>query len=127
MQQVTFDPDGSSLSISLLYKSNHGENLFATYTYTLWEARSSAIVDKGSGNNFNNEDDNFRLPTPAGKNAGRVIDVLSTLKNAGQAALNARVEIEICQGGSHLQTVSETVAIAGNSTVINQIFIQLSA
>ena len=127
MQQVHFDPSGSSLSVNIRYESNHAENLFVTYTYTLWEAQSGAIVDKNSGNNFNNSDDNYRLPTPAEKNNGRVIDILSTLKNAGSEGLNARVVVEICQDGNSLQTVIETERISENSTVVNQIFIRVTA
>lgn len=127
MEQVKFDAKGPALSVNMKYESNHGENLFVTYTYTLWEAQSSAIVDERSGNNFNNDDDNYRLTTPSAKNIGRVIDVLSMLKNAGTEDLEARVKVEICQGGKPLETITETKTVAGDSTVINQIFIKLSA
>jgi hypothetical protein len=126
MEQIKFDAKGPALSVNMKYESNHAENLFVTYTYTLWEAQSSAIVDERSGNNFNNDDDNYRLTTPSAKNIGRVIDVLSMLKNAGTEDLEARVKIEICQGGEPLETITETKTVAGDSTVINQIFIKLS-
>lgn len=127
MQQVNFDSAGPALSVNMRYESNHAENLFVTYTYTLWEAQSSAIVDERSGNNFNNDDDNYRLTTPAAKNDGRVIDVLSILKNAGDEDLDARIKIEICQGGNSLQTITEPQTVAANSTVTSQLFVKLLA
>lgn len=127
MHQVNFTSTGPALSVNIRYGSNHAENLFVTYTYTLWEAQSSAIADEHSGNNFNNDDDNYRLPTPAAKNNGRVIDVLSMLKNAGDEDLDVRIKIEICQGGDPLETITETETVAGNSTVISQVFIKLLA
>jgi len=127
MEQVNFNPSGSALSVNIRYDSNHGGNLFATYTYTLWESQSGTIADKSSGNNFNSQDDNYWLPTPAAKNDGRVIDVLSILKNADNKELTARVEIEICQAGSTLETVTAAETLPGHSTVINQIFIRLLA
>ena len=127
MKEVRFDGTGAALSVNIRYKSTHGGNLFATYTYTLWEPNSGSIADQRSGNNFNNEDDNYWLPTPADKNDGRVVDVLSILKNAGAEAMNAKVEIEVCQGGSSLEVVSETESVMGDSTVTSQIFIRLRA
>jgi hypothetical protein len=127
MKEINFDGSGSSLSVNIRYESNHGANLFATYTYTLWEHNSGSIADKSSGNNFNTEDDNYWLPTPALKNNGRVIDVLSILKNAGAEALNAKVEIEVCQGGVSLDKVHEIESVMGDSTVTAQIFIRLKA
>lgn len=127
MEQVNFDSSGPALSVNMRYESNHGENLFVTYTYTLWEAESNTVADKNSGNNFNNDDDNYRLPTPAAKNNGRVIDLLSMLKNAGDEDLAYRIKIEICQGGDSLQTVTETETVGGNATASSQIFIKLLA
>ena len=127
MKEVNFDGAGSALSVNIRYKSNHGGNLFCTYTYTLWEPNSGSIADKRTGNNFNSEDDNYWLPTPAEKNNGRVVDVLSILKNAGAEALNAKVEIEVCQGGNSLEVISELESVMGDSTVTSQIFIRLRA
>ncbi|RYE00933.1 MAG: hypothetical protein EOP50_02895 [Sphingobacteriales bacterium] len=131
MQIVTFDPAGSALSINIHFESDHGEDLYATYTYTLWESSSNSIVTVHNGNNFSDDDDVYWLQTPASNNDGRVIDVLSRLKNSGDDPIKVRVGVEVCQGGQRLDMVYEPsgtpATIAGNSSASNQIFIKLKA
>jgi hypothetical protein len=125
MKDVFFDPAGAALSINIKYLSKTAENLFATYTYTLWAANSNAIVDKRSGNNFNDEDDVYWLPTPASSNSGRIIDVFSTLKNVGAEKIEVKVRVEVCQGGATIGSDTDEETIEAKSTSFSELFIHL--
>lgn len=127
MKNVVFNPAGPALSVSIKYLSKTAENLLATYTYTLWAANSNAIVDKRSGNNFNDEDDIYWLPTPAASNDGRIIDVFSTLKNTGEGKIEVRVAVEVCQDGKTIGGDVDNKSVDGKSTAFSEIFINLIA
>lgn len=126
MQQVHFNPQGAPLSVNIKYESNHGQNLFTTYTYTLWSATDNGIINKHTGNNFNDEDDTYGLPTPVQNNNNRIVDVFSTLKNVGEEDINVRVIVEVLQGAEKIGSSTDKKSMNAKSTAFSQLFIKLT-
>ncbi len=122
---IHFNGVGPALSISLRYTSIEGEKINSVYTYRLWDADSNAIINKNEGNNLNEQDDTYFLPTPSGSNSGRIIDVFSTLHNNGEKGIAVRVEIEVCQGGETIDVVADPKKIKANGIEFSQVFITL--
>lgn len=125
MKPIPFDGAGAPLSVNITFQSQTAEDLYATYTYTLWATGSNTVVDQKSGNNFNDEDDNYWLPTPASGNNNRIIDVFSTLKNAGESDIQVNITVELHQGTAILGSDTDTKTVAASSTAFSQIFIKL--
>lgn len=123
MYNVKFDSNGESLRIDIQFK---GANT-VSYNYTLWEANSNNQVESHAGNNRNCDDDNYKLPTPSIVNNGRLIDVLSTIKNAEEQKERAAVSITVFQGQKILNEFTEDVFIEPKQTALNEIFIKLNA
>jgi hypothetical protein len=127
MQQVHFNPQGAPLSVNIKYESNHGENLFTTYTYTLWSATDNGVINEHSGNNFNDEDDKYGLPTPVLNNNNRMVDVFSTLKNVGEEEIKVRVVVEIFQGSEIIGSSTDKKNMDAKATAFSEVFIKLTA
>jgi hypothetical protein len=129
MKEVPFDPNGPDLFINILYQisANSQPNLAAVYTYQLWENNSSAILDMQKGNNMNDDDDKYGLPTPVHKNHRRIIDILSTLSNFGSDNLNMRILIEVFQDGQLIDQLIVPYTLPGNTTTADNSFIRLIA
>ena len=104
MYQVTINPLGGTLQIDIQYLGA----FTASYVYTLWEANSNAQVSQQAGNNLNAQDDVYPLPNPVSANAGRIIEVFSTLKNSTDSDMIGIVQVKITQGGALLTTIFRT-------------------
>ena len=135
MYKVKFDPAGQPLTINITYFGV----CTVSYVYTLWEKKSNAKVDEKSGNNQNDEDDNFNLPSPIVHNDGRIIEIFSTMKNPDSQDTEEIVAIQVFQGnivlaceGKPLErlrgkeyTVTEQETILANKTTLSDPFIML--
>ncbi len=127
MQQISFNGSGPALSIGIKYSSTSGQNINAVYTYRLWAATSNAVISEHQGNNMNDEDDVYWLPTPSIGNDGRIIELFSTLKNNDSNPTPLRIEVEVCQGGATIATVTDQMELPGEAVQFSQFFIQLKA
>jgi len=136
MTHVKFNPSGSPLKIEITYLGN----MTASYVYTLWENNSNAKADEKSGNNLNDIDDKYELPTPVKLNEGRIIELFTTLKNADSAVGKEIVAVKIFQGnnllftqenpggskaGNKKFTVTEEETVPAGKTILNDLFINL--
>ena len=122
LKKVTFNKTGGDLIVDIQYTGL----VAASYTYTLWEANSNAIVDQKAGNNQNPQDDNYNLPKPSSLNVGRLIDVHSTVQGLydSEDAGKYEVVISITQDGTILdKEVQPNPAKAiGNKIVVHQYY-----
>jgi hypothetical protein len=69
---IALQPDWGQLRVELEFSGN--EINFSVYQLILWEAHANTRVLDCSGNNHNDSDDNFYLPSPNEKNKGRSLD-----------------------------------------------------
>lgn len=127
MKEIHFDPTKGPLTVNIQHESHTAQDLFVTYTYRLWAANSNIVISEEQGNNFSDDDDNYPLPTPIEKNDQRVIEVLSTLKNAGDQNMDTKVTIEVLQGGQVVDTEVDTLSIPAKSNNTSHVFIILIA
>jgi Tfp pilus assembly major pilin PilA len=125
MKQVIFAIGGPAISVNIRYTSTAGQNINAVYTYRLWSGTSNAIITKQHGNNLNDQDDIYWLPTPSASNDGRLIEIFSTLKNNDSNTTTLKIEVEVCQGGQRIDLISTQTNVAANGVDFNQLFIQL--
>lgn len=66
---IKFNPDGKPLTVDIAFPTLQA----ASYTLTLFEARSNSEVLCETGNNANPEDDRYPLPTPHDANNNRLL------------------------------------------------------
>lgn len=78
MTIVQFDPNGGPLKVEIKYEGP----IIAEYTYRLRAANANSIVQTASGDNDNEEDDIYFLPTPVAQNHDRKITVSSDFASA---------------------------------------------
>jgi hypothetical protein len=129
MKEVFFNPNFTNLLVKIDYQLSPGASpdLGAVYTYKLWEANSGALADLQTGNNLNDDDDLYALPTPLSKNNERIVDVLSTLSNFGSTTIDMRVRIQFFQEGTLIDEHIVEKIIPPNTTIPTESFIRLKS
>jgi hypothetical protein len=80
------------------------------YTITLWESGVNEVVPPSpwSGNFVNADDDEFALPTPVGRNDGRLLECLVTV-SVPPDVRPSRITFSVSQAGKVLGEVHQDV------------------
>jgi hypothetical protein len=86
MTIINFNPNGGPLSVEIRYQGP----IIAEYTYRLRAASTNATVRQETGDNDNEDDDIYVLPTPISNNNDRKITVGSDFASADGTENNVK-------------------------------------
>ncbi|MEO8147939.1 MAG: hypothetical protein ABI723_09900 [Bacteroidia bacterium] len=120
VKNIIFDKDGGPLKVNFKFKGIVG----ASYTFTLWEAKTNAIAMESRGNNLNDDDDNYNLPGPAIKNADRLIELDTLLKGLDQGGKYS-VIVEVYQDEKLLESDIDKGEIKAGEAKQSFIYVRL--
>ncbi len=112
VKSIAFDRNGKPLVVSMTFPTLQ----VASYTLTLFEAKSNSIVLREEGNNVNLEDDNYTLPTPPATNNGRLLEFDVTFVDpAGKTGVTCRAVADLLQGSTKVGSLEVSGTLDGQS------------
>ena len=120
--QVEFAPGGGTLSVRVSFKGL----ISAAYSLTLWPAQGSTPVVRRKGNNENESAFDCDLPTPAGDNAGRIIELRTEFTGLDpETAKSYVISASVRQGGVQVGSAVEDAGEVTGQLQSSQIYIEL--